>query len=276
MITIENVLNFDLKSTITCGQIFRYEVLDNDSYLIVTSDRVLIFKQEDDKILVTSNNEENLKEYVMEYLDLNRDYDLINQKLISLDKNLIDIIDKSRGLHMIKSNPFETCMSYIISANNSVPSIRNSLNQIAENYGKKVFFNGKDYYLFPGFKDLISVTVEDYRNCKVGFRDKYLYEFVKYLNENNNTLDDLYKMTTDEAYNKLICFAGIGNKVASCILLFAYQRFDVFPVDTWVKKQMNEMYGLKTEKEMVKFAKEKYQDNSAIALQYMFHARRNG
>ena len=69
---------------------------------------------------------------------------------------------------------------------------------------------------------------------------------------------------------------GIGLKVASCILLFGYHRFDVFPIDTWVKKYMSEHYNIKDDvKEIEKFAKKNFGNYSGLVIQYMFHSQRN-
>ena len=176
---------------------------------------------------------------------------------------------------MIRQDPFETIMEYIISANNSVPSIASALNNIALKYGKKVMFNDKEYYLFPQYKDLKDVKESDLRECKVGFRDKYLKNIIDKLNNNELDLGSFYSMDTKEALDKLMENIGIGPKVASCILLFAYQKYDVFPVDTWVKKVMKKEYNIEGEKNIRAFASITYGKYSAVAIQYLFNYGRN-
>ena len=80
------VNNFNLKDTVTCGQIFRF-IEENDSFIIILKDRVVKLKQENDNLYVTSNNEENLENVIKYYLDLNRDYEKINNKII-LNNNI--------------------------------------------------------------------------------------------------------------------------------------------------------------------------------------------
>ena len=173
---------------------------------------------------------------------MDNDYDFMNNYLKNADEKIIPAVDFSDGLMMIKQDPFETIMAYIISANNGVPQIANALNNIAKAYGKKVMFNDKEYYLFPQYKDLKDVKIEDFRNCKVGFRDKYLKNMVDKLNNNEIDLKEFYDLNTNDALTKLMENIGIGPKVASCILLFAYQKYDVFPIDTWVKKIIKKYY----------------------------------
>ena len=275
MIKIKIEKTFKLDDTITCGQIFRFFKQEDNSYDIILKDRVINVYMKDDYLYVSSNIEENLEEVVRKYFDLDNNYKDIEMFLVKQDKNVKDAIDFSSGMMMIKQDPFETIIEYIISANNGVPQISNALNIIAEKYWKKVLFNDKEYYLFPNYKDLKDVSIEDFRNCKVGFRDKYLKAMIDKLNNNEIILDMFYKLDTKKAMDKLMENIGIGPKVASCILLFAYQKYDVFPVDTWVKKIMEKDYGIKGESNIRAFAKEKYGKYSGIAIQYLFNYSRN-
>ena len=275
MIKIRIKKPFKLDATVTCGQIFRFYKQENDSYDIIIKDRVINVKMDGDYLLVSSNNEDDLENVVIKYFDLENDYDKVDDFLISKDFKLTNAVMFSKGLTMIKQDPFETVVEYIISANNSVPQIASALNNIAKMYGKKVEFNNKKYYLFPQYKDLKDVSVDDYRKCKVGFRDKYLYEMVQKLNNNLLNLDMFYNLNTNDALNKLMENAGIGPKVASCILLFAYQKYDVFPIDTWVKKVMKNDYGIEGEKNIRAFAAKTYGKYSGIAIQYLFNYGRN-
>ena len=275
MIKIKIEKPFKLEDTITCGQIFRFFKMEDGSFDIILKDRVINVYEKNNYLYVSSNNEDDLKSVVMNYFDLDNDYSKINEYLLKQDKKLDDAINFSKGLMMIKQDPFETIMEYIISANNSVPSIASALNNIALKYGKKVMFNDKEYYLFPQYKALKDVKESDLRECKVGFRDKYLKAMIDKLNNNELDLDSFYNMDTKEALDKLMENIGIGPKVASCILLFAYQKYDVFPVDTWVKKVMKKEYNIEGEKNIRAFASITYGKYSGIAIQYLFNYGRN-
>ncbi len=275
MIKIKIEKPFKLEDTITCGQIFRFFKMNDGSFDIILSDRVINVYQKDNYLYATSNCNDNLKTIIINYFDLDNDYNKMNHYLLSQDKKLEDAINFSNGLMMIRQNAFETIMEYIISANNSVPSIANSLNIIAKKYGKKIIFNNKEYYLFPQYKDLKDITEADLRECKVGFRDKYLKAIIDKLNNNELDLNLFYNLDTKSALDKLMENIGIGPKVASCILLFAYQKYDVFPVDTWVKKIMKNNYNIEGEKNIRDFASRKYGKYSGIAIQYLFNYSRN-
>lgn len=274
MIRIKNT-DLNLKDTITCGQIFRFIEEDDNSYTVILHDRVVNLYQDKNDLIVKSNNEQDLEKVVRDYLDLDRDYNLLNNDLKKSDKSLENIIDFCKGFKVINQPKFECIISYIISANNGVPQIRNAVNNISKKYGKKVIFEDKEYYLFPNSDDLRNVKIEEYRKLKVGFRDKYIYEFVNKLNNKEVDLDLIDNMNSEDAMNYLMNNKGIGEKVSSCILLFSYSRFDVFPIDTWVKKFMKDKYNITNINEIRKFTKDKFNSYSGLIIQYMFHYKRN-
>ena len=167
-------------------------------------------------------------------------------------------------------------ISYIISQNNNVKRISGSINKISERYGKKVKYNNKEYYLFPTFEELKNITIEKLRECGVGFRDSYIINALNKLKENPFFLEELDMLPTDEAIKELMKIKGIGLKVASCILMFGYSRFDTFPVDTWVKKYVSENFKIKDDIKIIsKFMKTNFKENSGLAVQYFYHINRN-
>ena len=130
MIKIKN--NFDLEATITCGQIFRFKKINN-KYIVILKDRVISLEEDSDEIIIKSNKEDNLKEVIYDYFDLDRDYNKIEKDILKLDKKIKDTLVFNRGLKMIHQDPFETILEYVISQNNRVTSIANSLDLIAFN-----------------------------------------------------------------------------------------------------------------------------------------------
>lgn len=267
----------NLKDTITSGQMFRYTLEEDESFTIVLKDRVINVKEVGDYLEVTSNKEKDLRSAVVKYFDLKRDYEAINKKLSKNDPYMKELIKKNKGYKILRQDPFEMLVSYIISQNNGVSRISNSVEMLSKKYGKKVKFNKKKYYLFPTPKKLRKLSYKQFRECGIGFRDKYVKDAVIFVYKNPEFLTNLGRKKTDKAIDALLNFTGIGMKVASCILLFGYGKLDVFPVDTWVKKNMSEVYPeVKNDiKSISQFAKNKYGEYSGLAIQYMFNASRN-
>ncbi len=268
------VKDFDLKQSITSGQFFRYE-FKNDYYYIILKDRIVKIKQIDDYIIVDSNNMRNIKETVESFFSLDIDYNKINDILINKDNSIKDIIRASIGYKIQRMDPFETVISYIISANNSVNNIRNCVNKISNKYGKKILFENNYYYLFPTKEELKNITLEELIEMKLGFRAKYVKTIIDKINCNEFDLDIINKMSSKEALSYLMKENGIGLKVASCILLFSYSRYDVYPIDIWVKKIMKERFNIEKEKDIKEYMENKYKDYSGLVIQYLFNYKRN-
>ena len=268
----KKINDFNLKDTLMSGACFRATLESDGSFTNILRDRIINIRQIGDELIVKSNKLDNLSNVIREYFDLDRDYNIINKELIQVDPGLKDVIECCRGYHILNQDPFEMCISYIISQNNNVKRISASINKLCELYGQKVYFDGKVYFLFPTYEKLKELKADDLAELKIGFRDKYIIDFLnKY--ESFNDLDNL---STHDAFNKLLTVKGIGPKVASCILLFGYKRLDVFPIDTWVKQFVSNRYGVKDDfKTIENLAINKYGKYSGLAIQYMYHYNRN-
>ena len=275
---------FNLRDTLECGQCFRWIRLDDESmgrdyseYIGVISDRVLHMKQEKDKLYVWSNVEKDLKRVVEYYFDLYNDYDRIENQISKIDDNVKNAVENTTGIHILNQEQFETIISYIISANNNIPRIKKSISEISKRYGTKVEFEGKDYYLFPTIDQLSNVTIEEFKDCGVGFRDKYLVKTIADLKENNVCDECNTALTNSQLKKILMSFVGVGPKVADCIMLFSFGRQDVFPIDVWIKRAMENLY-MKKEcsiNEISRFASDKFGVYSGIVQQHLFHNIRN-
>ena len=269
---------FNLKYTLECGQCFRWKNIEENTYVGVIEDRVLRIKQENDMIYIWSNKRENLEQVVKEYFDLERDYALLESKIAKVDKFVESALNYSSGIRILNQPLFETYISYIISANNNIKRISKSVNDISKMHGKKVLFEGEEYYLFPTLEEMSKCTVEELLRCGLGFRAKYVVHNIEVLNENENMLLDVKNMQTAEAKKRLMSFMGIGPKVADCILLFSLKRGEVFPVDVWVKRIMEKLYFKKNTSlsTIANFAAEKYGADAGIIQQHLFYNVREG
>ncbi len=272
---------FNLKYTLECGQCFRWKKEENSEYYIgVIKDRAIRIKQDGDYIYVSSDNMDNLEEVISKYLELDIDYSDIEKRIATVDDYVKIALTHTSGMRHLRQDLFETIISYIISANNNIPRISKSVNEISKRYGTKVSFENVDYYLFPTPEQLKNVSVKEYRECGVGFRDKYIYETVKKINEKTIDLDNMNNLTTKELKDVLLSLNGIGPKVADCILLFSCSRQEVFPVDVWVERIMKKLYFKDNEKvskkDIMKYAIDNFGCDAGIIQQHLFYNVREG
>lgn len=279
---LRNQKSFKLKDIFECGQCFRWNEQEDGSYLGMFKENILNVTQKDNKIIFRGICKNNIKETVEEYFDLKRDYEKIKKTLIKTDTYMQKAIKSGEGIRILNQDLWETIISFIISANNNIPRIKKIIEKISEKYGKELCYNGKKYYAFPTPEELKDVTISDFRNLGLGFRDVRLYETTKMIIEKQIDLEKLHlEKDTQNVREQLLTLAGVGPKVADCILLFStLKRFDVFPIDVWVRRVMNELYihGIDetkvNKKEIESIAKEKFGDLEGIAQQYLFYWRR--
>ena len=279
---IENVDSFELKDIFDCGQCFRWNEQEDESYTGVFKGNVLNVKKEENKVIFRGICNGDIKEVVEDYFDLNRDYEKIKETLSKIDDNMKKSVEYGKGIRILNQDLWETIISFIISANNNIPRIKGIIERLSKNYGKEIDYNGEKYYTFPTVEELKDVSVEKYRELGLGFRDIRLFETTKMILNGEVDLGELRNNSnTMEVRDKLLTLSGVGPKVADCILLFSdLKRFEVFPIDVWVRRVMNDLY-IKNEdetkvnkKQIEKIAKEKFGDLAGLAQQYLFYWRR--
>lgn len=269
---------FNLKYTLECGQCFRWKAINENEYIGVIYDRVIRIKQDENNLFVWSNKKENLKQVVMRYFDLEKDYELLEKRIAKIDNNIARSLEYSSGIRILNQPLFETIISYIISANNNIKRISRSVNSISKRFGKQVEFEGEKYYLFPTLEEMKSVTMDDLLSDGTGFRARYIKHDIEYFLENPNFFNELKNLNTDEATKVLSSLMGVGPKVADCILLFSLEKSEVFPIDVWVKRIMEKLYFKENMslKEIKKYANEKFGEYGGIVQQHLFHNVREG
>ena len=280
---LKNISSFEPKHIFECGQCFRWEKEDDGSYTGIVKNNVINVKKVNNEVIFYSIGADNLEELVKEYFDLERNYEDIKNTLSKVDSYLENSINYGNGIRILNQDLWETIISFIISANNNIPRIKGIINRLSYKYGNKIIWNNKEYYTFPTVESLSKATVEELRKTGLGFRDIRVYETTQKILNKQVDLEELHKeKDTKKIREILLTLSGVGPKVADCILLFStLKRFDVFPIDVWVRRVMNDLY-IKNEdetkvdkKEIEKIAKEKYGNLEGIAQQYLFYWKRD-
>lgn len=265
-----------------CGQCFRWNKQPDGSYTGVFKGNVLNVAVENGQIVFKGICDGNIQNIVNEYFDLHRDYTKIQESLSKIDEPLKISIQYGKGIRLLNQDLWETIISFIISANNNIPRIKGIIERLSKQYGKQIKWNSQTYYTFPTPEELSKASVADLRTLGLGFRDQRVYETTKIILNKQVDLEKLKQETSTKKVREiLLTLPGVGPKVADCIMLFSTLKcLDVFPVDVWVRRVMNELYfklpeenKLKRE-QIEKLAYEKYGDLAGIAQQYLFYWKR--
>ncbi|MBU5427730.1 8-oxoguanine DNA glycosylase [Tissierella pigra] len=272
-IIIKDIKNFDPKHIFECGQAFRWYVEEDNSYTTIAYGKVLNVKKDGNDIILSDTNMEDFNNIWYRYFDLERDYNEIKKQL-SKDPILADAINFGEGLRILNQEPFEMVISFITSANNQIPRIKKSIELMSKNYGEKI---DEKYYSFPTPQSLSKVNPEDLKEiCKVGFRGERIVETAKIIAKGELNLNSIFNLNRDEGKELLMTLPGVGPKVSDCILLFAFNKDEAFPVDVWVKRVMEYFY-LKEEtnvKHIGEHGARIFGSLAGFAQQYLFYYAR--
>ncbi len=266
--TIERPQNFDIEQIFDCGQCFRFNkhTQKKNTYCGVAFGRYLEISQTEATVDFNCDKETFTSRW-HSFLDLENNYSLYAD-IFSDDETLLEASRFSSGIRILKQDPWETLCSFIISQNNNIPRIKGIIENMSMAFGERIeCSDGIARYAFPTAKSLYDAGEEAIFALKTGFRAKYIYDAAKKVVCGEIDLNSVYDMPLDEAMQALMKIKGVGPKVASCVLLFGFSKYDAFPIDVWVKKILANYYS----DGMSHHFTEKY---AGIAQQYLFYYER--
>ena len=262
--------DFNLDKIIDSGQCFRPRRIEKGVYRFVTCDHAVEIvdesllagrktgkREEDPTELSVSCSESEWNDIWHPYFDLDMNYTRVRESIPKNDKYLQNAAKFGAGIRILRQDKFEMLISFIISQRKSIPAIRTSIERLVDLYGHDGFF--------PGPSDMLSATEEELASCGLGYRVPYIRKAVERVAHRDIDLEELDRLPDEELFEELKSFAGVGDKVANCVALFAYHRTGRAPVDTWIARVINEQYaGINP------FPK--YGNVAGIMQQYMFYS----
>ncbi len=260
-ILVQNRSEFNIEHILECGQVFCYGKED-DKYLVFPQDKYAeVIEYKDGYKILTKDTD-----YFIDFFDLNTSYSKIKEELAK-QEIMKKPIEFGYGIRILKQDLFETLISFIISANNNIKRIKLILNNLRKNLSK----DGKS---FPTYEELLSCNEEFFEKMGAGYRAGYLYKVLRQVTRED--LSAFASLPTKELRQKLISLSGVGPKVADCVMLFGYNRFDVFPVDTWIQKMYNMFFSpLDNREKISQNLVEQFGSLSGYAQQYLFYYQRS-
>lgn len=254
---------FNPKHILECGQFFRYKKIDEKTYELVSGNHLITIIENDNGYTLLTND----CTFAKDLFNFNVDYAVIKNKIENID-GVKDKVHFANGLRILHNGEFETICSFIISQNNNIKRIKLIIERLCERAGAKI---DETHYAFPLVEEMQKLDEQFFISIGAGYRAKYLANLVdnykSFLKCNPSSL------STDDLRRELLKILGIGRKVADCILLFAYNRTDVFPVDVWMERVYKEVFcGKETERtKMSEDLVERFGELSGYIQQYMFY-----
>ncbi len=270
---------FDLESTLYSGQSFRWR-RDGDWSVGVVFDNIVKVRQVSEGIEYACGPDEetDVTPLLTEYLGLGSDLDHIYHS-VAKDERIVRAIGKYWGMRILRQEPWECLISFIISSNSNILRISGHVEDLANTFGRPLRYGGHTRNTFPAPSVLRDVGERRLREMRLGFRAPYVDATAKIVADGEIDLFALREAAYDEALQTLTSLPGVGDKVANCVLLFSLDKLEAFPVDVWVRRALQEWYlderkkKLSAEK-MRLWAREYFGPYAGYANQYMFQDRR--
>ncbi|MGQ9582148.1 MAG: DNA-3-methyladenine glycosylase family protein [Thermoplasmatota archaeon] len=260
-----------LRHTLECGQVFRWRA-EGGWYLGVVSGAAVKVRATGGWLEARSRPALG-PDFFRRYFRLDDDLDAIYER-ISRDEHVRQAVSAYRGLRLLRQEPWECLASYILSAASNIPRISRAVEGLSRSYGRRVGLEGWATHSFPSPDALCLAGVDALTRHGLGFRARYLFEAARAVAEGRIDLERLGELPTEEARGELMACAGVGPKVADCVLLFAMDRLEVFPVDRWVRRAVEELFfnGERLSgREVREWGMERYGRYAGYAQQYLFH-----
>ena len=278
MVMLDHVSHFNIRQILECGQVFRFEKISDCSYLLNAKQKLIKLTQQEgsSSVMVYNATYGEIEELWSSYFDLDTDYATITKSLSDKDEYMAQAVAFGEGIRILRQDPWEMLISFIISQNKAIPHIKECLRNLTARFGFPINESdgkGEYYHAFPTPKELSRATDQTLRECKVGFRAPYILDACQKVLNGDIILNDLYMMPVEEARAKLMTIKGVGPKVADCVLLFAYSKTEIFPTDVWIKRMIEGIYFEGKEvkiQDIQEFSRSYFGNLAGYAQQYLF------
>lgn len=228
---------FSLDRTLGCGQVFRWDRDESGWWYGIVSDRAIRIRQDASRLSFEGAPAKFIRHYFSLDQDLTSILDAIDQ-----DPIIHASIGMSRGLRLVRQPAWECLISYICSTNSNIPHIRKRIAAIAKMSGKEITFKGRTFHVFPDPSAISGSGPDILAGCKLGYREPYVSRTSGTVLNVKQWEERISSLPYEEARRQLMTLPGIGPKAADCVLLFAFQRYEAFPVDVWIRRIMQQHY----------------------------------
>ncbi|OLC31757.1 MAG: hypothetical protein AUH31_02005 [Armatimonadetes bacterium 13_1_40CM_64_14] len=263
---------YHLYRTLGCGQAFRWRI-DAAGATGVFRGKPVRLSQTSDGIACEGLADGGALRHLRNYLGLDEPLEAI-ERVLRRDSVLGRVLPTTSGLALLHQEPWECLISFIISAFNNIPKIELSLHRLGRQFGEQV---DEGVWTFPSPEQLAGASLRDLRRCALGYRGPYVRETSRRVACGDVNLQAVGRAEYPAARRLLQTLPGVGEKVADCVLLFAYGKGEAFPVDVWVKRAVERWYfgsRRKTERQIREFAQERFGSLAGYAQQHLFHSIR--
>ena len=271
------VRDYDLAATLDSGQAFRWE-RHGDAWTGVIGPRWVRLQPDPAGLRVQTAVPVPDWDWLTVYLQSAVDLPAIIQQFPA-DPPLQEAVAACPGLRLLRQDPWECLVSFMLSATKQIVQIRQIIALLCERHGAAVDVPAGESpaFAFPTPGQLAGLSEAQLRACKMGFRAPNVLAAARRMAEGKLDLNRWRTLPRAEARAELMQLRGVGGKIADCVLLFAGGHNAAFPVDVWIKKALQDLYFPRrraSEERLQRFAATHFGPQGGYAQQYLFHYMR--
>ena len=232
--------DFDLEKIASSGQCFRAKLLDSGMFRFVSGEHVIYIKEAGEHKFSVSCTDDEWKEIWSSYFDLDRSYSSLYYEEREKHDFVRRAMECGRGIRILRQDPWEMLVTFIISQRKSIPAISRSVEALAEKYGHPIKTDYETLYSFPSPREMACASENELKECSLGYRAPYIYDAVQKVSSGRLDLYAIAGFDDAALLQELQTVHGVGKKVANCVSLFGYGRMARVPVDVWIKRAIEE------------------------------------
>ena len=188
-----------------------------------------------------------------------------------------DMLSQSSGLHLLRQDPWETLVGFILSTNSNIPRIKSNLEYLTANAGSTIVGRPRLWRAVPTPAAIVCLGEDRLREGRFGYRAAHLVETARALRDGMLDLNALSLEPFGSARDALLRLPGVGPKVADCVLAYSLGFRGAFPVDTWVEQAVRRWWpdvASKSRERIAEWGREVFGENAARAQLILFHVER--
>lgn len=262
-VTVKTSGDMSLRDTLKCGQSFRWKEEEDGGFTGTALGRTVTVRTKANDLIIEGATADDFENIWKDYFDLDFDYVALRDELSKTHPVLCEAAKFAPGIHILRQEPFEALISFIISQNNNIKRIEGIVERLCENFGEEL---SDGSFAFPTAEKLASLSTEDLAPLRAGFRNRYILDAAKKVYSGEVDLEECRTLPFADAKKKLMTIVGVGEKVADCVLLYGLHRTQAFPMDVWMKRAMATLFP--------DTSYESFGEYAGIAQQYIFHYSR--
>lgn len=238
--------DFDMRKIADSGQCFRAVEVQPGIFRFVTRDKIVYIKQVGEGRFDVSCSKADWEHVWVPYFDLNREYAKIRETILMIsagrpyENYLKAALDYGKGIRILKQDPFETLISFIMSQRKNIPAIKSSVELTCQAFGKLARTAYETINFFPDVQTLSFTSAYDLASLKLGYRGPYVRDALEKVSNRTVDLEVLDEMKDAQMLDTLQKIRGVGKKVAACVALYAYHRLNILPIDVWIQRAIEE------------------------------------